>query len=317
MSSAEFSIIEQFFKTAQHQHSGCVVGIGDDCAILDVPDNMQLAVSTDTLVEGVHFLPETEPTSLGHKVLAVNLSDLAAMGAKPAWVSMAITLPSIDKEWLSKFTTGFFALANQHDVKLIGGDTTQGPLSITINIMGLLPVGQRLLRSGAKVGDDIYVSGTIGGAGLGLLKAKQASDNSEDVDLQSYLKPMPKIKLGQKLLNSASACIDISDGLSADLNHILKASAVGAKLDHDLLPINESVREHARQLGDELWPYSTGDDYELCFTLPKKLSQEAMDVINNCSITKVGVIESELGLRIDMKNGQLISLAKGYEHFEK
>ena len=317
MSSAEFSIIEQFFKTAQHQHSGCAVGIGDDCAILDVPENMQLAVSTDTLVEGVHFLSETEPTSLGHKVLAVNLSDLAAMGAKPAWVSMAITLPSIDKEWLSKFTTGFFALANQHGVKLIGGDTTQGPLSITINIMGLLPVGQRLLRSGAKVGDGIYVSGTIGGAGLGLLKAQQAPNNGEDVDLLGYLKPTPQIKLGQKLLNNASACIDISDGLSADLNHILKASAVGAKLDHDLLPINESVREHARQLDDELWPYSTGDDYELCFTLPKKLSQEAMDVINDCSITKIGVIESELGLRIDMKNGQLISLDKGYEHFEK
>ncbi len=317
MSTAEFSIIEQFFKAAQHQLPGCVVGIGDDCAILDVPKNTQLAVSTDTLVEGVHFLPDTEPESLGHKVLAVNLSDLAAMGAKPAWVSMAITLPSIDKEWLSKFTAGFFALANQHSVSLIGGDTTQGPLSITINIMGLLPAGKRLLRSGAKVGDGIYVSGTIGGAGLGLLKAKQASAHNEDVDLLSYLQPTPRVLLGQKLLNNASACIDISDGLSADLNHILRASAVGAKLDHDLLPINESVREYARQLNNELWPYSTGDDYELCFTLPKELSEEAMDVMNNCSITKIGVIEKELGLRIDMKNGQLISLDKGYEHFKK
>ena len=317
MSSAEFAIIEQFFKKDQDSLSGCIVGIGDDCAIINVPKNMQLAVSTDTLVEGVHFLPDTEPESLGHKVLAVNLSDLAAMGAKPAWVSMAITLPSINKEWLSKFTAGFFALASQHGVNLIGGDTTQGPLSITISIMGLLPVGQRLLRSGAKVGDSIYVSGTIGSAGLGLVKAKEAASHDEGVDLLSYLKPVPQISLGQQLLKSASACIDVSDGLSADLNHILKASAVGARLDHDLLPINESVREHARQLGDELWPYSTGDDYELCFTLPKQLSQEAMRSLSDFNITKIGVVEREQGLRIEMKDGQLISMAKGYEHFEK
>ena len=315
MSSPEFSIIEEFFTPKHDQGLPPVVGIGDDCAVVDVPAQKQLAVSTDTLVEGVHFLPNSDPLLLGHKVLAVNLSDLAAMGATPAWFSLAITLPVLDKAWLSAFSQGLFALAKRHSLQLIGGDTTRGPLSITVNIMGLLPKHQRLTRSGAKVGDGVYVSGTIGGAGLGLEKAKSDAFNAHDEDLLAYLKPNPRIDLGKQLLKLASSCIDISDGLSADLNHVLKLSGVGAKIYHDKLPLTDSVRQHADKIGDDLWPYSTGDDYELCFTVPERLDLSSMLDVTSHNITKIGVIEEGGGLRIKAKSGELIQLNKGFDHF--
>jgi len=316
MSSSEFSIIDEFFTLKSSQGVSPELGIGDDCAILDVPNDKQLAVSTDTLVEGVHFLTNSDPYLLGRKVLAVNLSDLAAMGATPAWVSLAITLPSINKNWLAQFSKGFFELANQHNMHLVGGDTTQGPLSITVTIMGLLPKGKRLTRSGAKVGDAIYVSGTIGNAGLGLQKAQVNEVSDNDADVGAYLNPQPRVELGQQLLTLASSCIDVSDGLSADLNHVLKASGVGANIAHDTLPLSNSVREHITSIGDDLWPYSTGDDYELCFTVPAN-NHDIETKLSAHAITKIGVIERQTGLRIQLTNGEKIALNKGYEHFNE
>ncbi len=315
MSTPEFSIIEEFFTPKYDQGLLPILGIGDDCAVLEVPTEKQLAVSTDTLVEGVHFLPNSDPRLLGHKVLAVNLSDLAAMGATPAWFSLAITLPNIDKAWLSSFSAGLFALAKRHSLQLIGGDTTRGPLSVTVNIMGLLPKHQRLTRSGAKVGDGVYVSGTIGNAGLGLEKAKSGEQGADDKDLIAYLKPNPRIDLGNELIKIASSCIDISDGLSADLNHVLKLSGVGAKIYHDKLPLTDSVRQHMDKVCDDLWPYSTGDDYELCFTVPEQVDIKSIADLRSYNITKIGVIDEGSGLRIEAKNGELIRLNKGFDHF--
>ncbi|HIF17611.1 MAG TPA: thiamine-phosphate kinase [Cycloclasticus sp.] len=316
MPSSEFSIIDEFFTLKSSQGVPPELGIGDDCAILDVPNDKQLAVSTDTLIEGVHFLASSAPYLLGRKVLAVNLSDLAAMGATPAWVSMAITLPSIDKAWLGQFSDGFFELAKQYNMHLIGGDTTQGPLSITITIMGLLPKTKRLTRSGANVGDSIYVSGSIGNAGLGLQKAQSDEVSVNDADVSAYLNPQPRVELGQQLLGRATSCIDISDGLSADLHHILNASRVGASVIHDTLPLSDSVREHMTCMGDNLWPYSTGDDYELCFTVPASINDIDTKLLAH-GITKIGVIEQQPGLRIQLPNGEKVTLNKGYEHFNE
>jgi thiamine-monophosphate kinase len=315
MSSSEFSIIDEFFNLNPVDGLSPVVGIGDDCAVLDVPAEKQLAVSTDTLVEGVHFLPDSDPELLGHKALAVNLSDLAAMGASPVWASLAITLPSINKKWLSSFSKGFFSLAEKHSLHLIGGDTTRGTLSITITIMGLLPKDQRLTRSGAAVGDSIYVSGTIGNAGLGLKKAKEGSSDLGDIDVASYLAPEPRVALGGALLNHATSCVDISDGLSADLSHILKASGVGATINHVALPLAASVRSYMGNINDDMWAYSTGDDYELCFTIPSSMSPTLIDELNEYDVTKIGVIEKQSGLRIQTKQGECVTLNKGYDHF--
>lgn len=317
MPASEFSIIQDYFTLDSDVGVPPVVGIGDDCAVLDIPGSKQLAVSTDTLVEGVHFLANSDPKLLGHKVLAVNLSDLAAMGATPAWVSLAITLPGIDTSWLSAFSKGFFALAEKHSLRLIGGDTTRGPLSITITIMGLLAKNQRLTRSAANVGDSVYVSGYIGNAGLGLQKASLGTSDLSDEDLVSYLTPTPRVSLGEALLNVATSCIDVSDGLSADLNHILSLSGVGATIEHDALPLTSSVREHMLKLDDDLWPYSTGDDYELCFTVPERLNIESMKEFASYKITKIGVIEKAPGLRIKKPSGNMVALDKGYEHFNE
>ena len=315
MALSEFSIIDEFFKLDAAYGRSPVIDIGDDCAVLDVPDEYQLAVSTDTLVEGVHFLPNSNPEYLGHKVLAVNLSDLAAMGASPAWVSLAITLPSVDRAWLAAFTKGFFSLASRYSLRLIGGDTTRGPLSITVNIMGLLPNNQRLTRAGAGVGDDVYVSGSFGNAGLGLLKAKLPQADIKDVDVAAYLRPEPCIELGEALLPIATSCIDISDGLSADLNHILLASKVGAKIQHPTVPFTQSVLNHVQQIGDVFWPYSTGDDYQLCFTVPPSLDLSAIEKKIPGQITKIGVIEKGNELKVIQGNGEQQVLNKGYEHF--
>jgi len=315
MALSEFSVIGEFFKLDAAYGHRPVIGIGDDCAILDVPANRQLAVSTDTLVEGVHFLQDSDPELLGHKVLAVNLSDLAAMGASPAWVSLAITLPRVDRVWLAAFTKGFFSLASRYSLQLIGGDTTRGPLSVTVNIMGLLPTNQGLTRSGARVGDDIYVSGSFGNAGLGLIKAKLPEADISDIDVAAYLRPEPCVELGEALLSVATSSIDISDGLSADLNHILLASGVGARVNHSAVPLTQSVSDHVQQVGDVFWPYSTGDDYQLCFTVPPGVDLSVIEKKASVKITKIGVIEKGSELRVVQDNGEQHILNKGYEHF--
>ena len=315
MSLSEFKLIEKFFNVKNKAAFPAALAIGDDCAVIDIPEGHQLAITSDSLVEGVHFLADSDSALLGHKVLAVNLSDLAAMGATPAWLTLAITLPKADEAWLEGFSQGFLNLADQHAAQLIGGDTTQGPLSITVTALGLLPTAGALKRSGAKVGDSVFVSGVIGSAGLGLLLAQQDSTEQYNEDLLHYLKPMPCVELGKKIRDLASSCIDISDGLAADLNHILEASHVGAILNDSLLPVTDGVEQYIQKLGGWSWPYSTGDDYQLCFTCSEEQEAKLQNTLKGYRVTKIGEIEKELGLRVRLKDGQIQPLTKGYQHF--
>ncbi|PCI21604.1 MAG: thiamine-phosphate kinase [Piscirickettsiaceae bacterium] len=234
-------------------------------------------------------------------------------------MTLAITLPNSDGAWLSSFSKGFLSLAKQYSMQLIGGDTTRGGLAISVTVMGLLPKGQSLKRSGAKVGDDIYVSGTIGNAGLGLIKAQKGIDDMSDDDLAQYLQPMPKINLGEQILSRATACIDISDGLSADLNHILTASGVGAVIEHNKLPMTETVKGYIAKHRRQLWPYSSGDDYQLCFTLPreKRSDEDMLRWQQSGVISRIGVIDVAEGLRIAMPDGSAVTHNQGYQHFNE
>jgi thiamine-monophosphate kinase len=308
MAQAEFNLIRRYFAVHKPQHRFTQLGIGDDCALLNLPADYQLAVTADTMVENVHFFADVEPELLGHKLLAVNLSDLAAMGAEPFAVTLALTLPKIDHAWLQAFSQGFIQLAQQHQVDLIGGDTTSGPLTLTVQAMGAVPKGKALLRSNAKVGDLIYVTGQLGDAGLGLkIKQGYICDNPAPV-LARFNQPQPRVAQGLALRDVAHACIDISDGLAADLGHILEKSEVGASLDWDKLPLSAEVQRYIQQSGDWQLPLVAGDDYELCFTAPAQ-----SQLPDGCYC--VGVIEAKAGLRI-LRDGQPQTLeVTGFEHF--
>jgi thiamine-monophosphate kinase len=310
MAVAEFDLIKRYFGQQQPKHPFNQLGIGDDCALLSIPPDCQLAVTTDTMVENVHFFADADPAMLGHKLLAVNLSDLAAMGAQPFAVTLALTLPKVDEAWLQAFSAGFLELAAQHQLDLIGGDTTAGPLTLTVQAMGVIPKGAALLRSTAKPGDLIYVTGPIGNAGLGL-KIKQGYHCPHpEIALSCFNQPQPRIAQGLALRGAASACIDISDGLAADLGHILEKSAVGACLHWKKLPLSAEVLDYVKQSGDWRLPLTAGDDYELCFTVP---ADSATALPADCHW--VGVIEAEPGLRLS-RNGQTEILeVKGFEHF--
>lgn len=310
MALAEFDLIARFFALHTPRHACTELGIGDDCALLRIPEGQQLAVTTDTMVEQVHFFADADPKLLGHKLLAVNLSDLAAMGAEPFAVTLALTLPKVDERWLQAFAEGFMALAKQHHVDLIGGDTTAGPLTLTVQAMGLVPQGQALLRSGAQVGDDIYLTGPIGNAGLGL-KIRQGYDcSSPEWALQCFNQPQPRIAQGVQLRGVANACIDISDGVAADLGHILEKSHVGATLFWEQLPLSTELRAYIEHTGDWRLPLTAGDDYELCFTVSP---QAACALPAGCH--RIGVIEVEPGLRLERAGQSTVFQSKGYEHF--
>jgi len=307
---SEFSLIDKFFKQKKHLNEHTHLGIGDDCALLSIPTGYELAITTDTMVENVHFFADADPAQLGHKLLAVNLSDLAAMGAKPISVTLALTLPRVDENWLRQFSNGFLELATQFSVDLIGGDTTQGALTLTVQAMGIVPKRQALKRSTAQIGDAIFMTGNLGDAGLGL-KIKQGYRYQDaQAALERFHTPMPQIDTGLALRGVASACIDISDGLLSDLGHILKQSGVGAYIEWEKLPLSSSVKAYIAQTGDTLMPLISGDDYELCFTVPKQIAHCVPD---NC--TQIGTIEAQLGLRL-LKAGHIETLtATGYEHF--
>ena len=305
---AEFDLIERYFSGHALRRKGNCLGIGDDCALLSVPDGYQLAVTTDTMVEKVHFFADADPELLGHKLLAINLSDLAAMGAEPLAVSLALTLPSVNESWLAAFSRGFFNLAHRYQVDLIGGDTTSGPLTLTLQAMGLVPRGKALLRSTAQAGNLIYVTGLIGCAGLGLkIKQGYACANPAPA-LARFNQPEPRIAQGLALRGLASACIDISDGLAADLGHILEKSGVGGYLHWESLPLSPEVQEYVQLTGDWQMPLTAGDDYELCFTAA---GCEQLPSGSYC----VGKIESEPGLRISRAGRLDIVEVKGFEHF--
>lgn len=312
MSLTEFNLIDHFITQRTPIRQDVILGIGDDCALLAVPPGYELAVSMDTLVAGVHFAHDTAAYDVGYKALAVNLSDLAAMGAEPAWVTLAMTLPTINEDWLEGFCAGFFALSKQFNVQVIGGDTTCGPLSITIQIHGLIPAGKAIRRDGAQPGDLIYVTGNLGTAGLALQLGAAAPP-----EISRYLlRPYPRIKEGLALRDIASSAIDISDGLAADLNHILNRSHVGAKINVEQLPMLNELAVHTSLLHAKQLALSAGDDYELCFTVPPEKITCLQQTLPKNSYHAIGVINQSAILTLQNADGtDFLLTSLGYQHF--
>jgi thiamine-monophosphate kinase len=316
----EFALIRRYFSSLSCSRDDVILGVGDDAALLQVPSGMMLAVSVDTLVSGVHFLADVSPESLGHKALAVNLSDLAAMGAEPAWVTLALTLPEVNESWIAAFSRGFAELARQHGVQLIGGDTTRGPLSITVQVQGLLPLNSVLRRDGALPGDDIYVTGTLGDAALALdwLKGVQPGVSDPQPLVQRLEWPQPRVEAGCALRDLAHSAIDLSDGLLADLGHVLTKSCVGACLELGRIPLTPQVASKVREQGKWFYVLSGGDDYELCVTLPQSCREDVAEIARELDlpITRIGQIEEQLGLRCIDKDGRpWLPSDLGYDHF--
>ena len=310
MSISEFGLIQRYFSSQSILNPVNRLGIGDDCALMSIPSGYELAITTDTMVENVHFFAGAEPKALGHKLLAVNLSDLAAMGAEPVSVTLALTLPEVDEGWLKGFSEGFLSLAKQFSIDLIGGDTTSGPLTLTVQALGIVPQGQAIKRSAAKQGDLIFVTGSLGEAGLGLKINTGYVCDSPETALKQFYQPNPRVKEGLAIRAYANSCIDLSDGIASDLNHILEKSNVGARLDWDRLPLSKELNEYISATDDWVMPLSAGDDYQLCFTV----SPDKIDCIN-IECTQIGVIEQNPGLRIQ-RGGVTENLkVKGFEHF--
>lgn len=316
----EFSLIHRFFKQLTLDDKALLIGIGDDAACLSLPPDADLLVSTDTLVDGVHFDKDWNPYDIAYKAVAVNASDLAAMGAKPCWALLALTLPEAKTEWLQAFSQGLGAALSAFGMSLIGGDTTKGPLTITLTVQGLAPKGQSVPRFGAKPKDKIYLSGSLGAAAFALsfLKDENAGSSSERKVLEEKLKrPKPRLDLCELLRTYASAAIDISDGLGADLGHICEQSEVGACLLETALPLSSLAKKYAPALALQ-FALEGGDDYELCFTLSpqneanflRRLSQE------NLECYCIGWIEREKGLYLLKTDGALEAFQpRGYQHF--
>lgn len=320
MSLHEFEVIARYFSQTFPHRADVIFGVGDDAALCVVPNGMQLAIAIDTLVAGVHFPPATAPKDIGYKALAVNLSDMAAMGATPAWMTLALTCPPDTHEnWLADFSSGLRELAECYQVSLIGGDTTTGPLTITIQITGFVPAQMALHRHGAQPGDGIYVTGTLGDAGLGLASIQQQLRLPVLArhQVESRLnRPTPRLREGQALRGIASSAIDISDGLVADLEHILTASQVGASVYLEQLPLANALREHLSLEAAWQLALGAGDDYELCFTVPQPQESALSKALVTGSYTRIGMIETLPGLRCVNASGQpFIPKSKGYQHY--
>ena len=316
----EFDLIARYFKRPAKRSP---LGVGDDCALLAPAPGMQLAVSSDMLVEGRHFLSTVDPARLGHKALAVNLSDLAACGAKPLAFTLALALPGVDEPWLEGFSRGLFALAEEHGCELVGGDTTRGPLNICITVFGEVPAGAALLRSGARAGDDIWVSGTLGDARLALEVFRGTLALPAEVfsmARQRMEQPTPRVALGQALRGTASSAVDVSDGLVGDLGHILASSRVGATLDADAAVSVVSAAASSGLGSDVLrtCALSGGDDYELVFTAAPSARAvvEQAGKASATRVTRIGRIEAEAGLRIVDASGAPVAQRFGsFDHF--
>ena len=332
---AEFDLIDLIRARCALTRDDVRLGIGDDAALLAPPPGSLLAVSTDTLVAGVHFPQSAKVYDIGWKALAVNLSDLAAMGATPAWATLALTLPRADADWVGEFADGFAALARAHGVALVGGDTTQGPLSITVTVHGFVHEGAALRRASARVGDAVCATGTLGdaAAGLHLMQKEQEAGSSEqktsgraptvsDADSASLIarlnRPTPRVAQGLILAGRAHACIDVSDGLVADLGHICRASGVGAEIDADALPTSAALAarfDHAVRRG---FQFAGGDDYELCFTAPESHVDALLADLarSGCAATRIGRIVAGAGVRVHDTNGKVIDTPRtGWQHF--
>lgn len=321
----EFDLIARYFTRPVRR---AALGVGDDCALLAPAPGMQLAVSSDMLVQGRHFFADVDPERLGHKALAVNLSDLAACGARPLAFTLALALPRVDAPWLEAFSRGLLALADGHGCELVGGDTTQGPLNICITVFGEVPAGQALLRSGARPGDDIYVSGTLGDARLALEALQGHIALPADVLAAARLRlerPTPRVALGLALRGVASSALDVSDGLLGDLGHILRASGTGACIDTSittyLIAISALPISARSQFDPELLHQCTlagGDDYELAFTAPvaRRAAVAAAALASSTPVTRIGRIEAEPGLRlVDAQGRPVVQRYASFDHF--
>lgn len=315
---SEFDLIRDHFARLGARREDVVLGVGDDCALLRVPPGRELAVSIDTLVSGVHFLPDCDPEGLGHKSLAAGLSDLAAMGAEPAWATLALTLPAADDAWVGAFARGLAALAVDHRLALVGGDITRGPLTVSVQVHGFVPAGEGVRRSGARPGDLVCVSGTLGDAALALALIEAGGPVPEA--LRGRLeRPTPRVALGLALRGLASAMIDLSDGLAADLGHILEASGnPGAEVRLGDLPLSDAVARRVREVGDWTLAAAGGDDYELCFTVPPHRGAGIADAAAaaHCVVAVIGAITATPGLRFLRPDGGVWRPRhSGYVHF--
>lgn len=321
MPLTEFEIIDKYFRHLTGKNERAVVAIGDDAAVINIPYGRQLVTSMDTLVGGVHFFQDTDPFDVGYKSLAVNISDMAAMGAQPLWTTLALTVPAGDPDWMEKFAAGFATVANKYGVSLIGGDLTHGPLSITIQIMGIVERNMALTRGSAGTGDGVYVSGCLGGAGLALAGRKQENSitiQPSQTSLERFLRPEPRVRLGRGLLKLATSAIDISDGLAADLGHILEASSKGATINLESIPLCDDLgqiddRDTRLQIG-----LCSGDDYELCFTVPEKDKSRLEELREelNTPLTRIGEITNDQSIKWINADGSEYELsATGYRHF--
>ena len=314
---SEFNLVAKYFTRTARQAD---LGVGDDAALLRVAPGQQLAISADMLVAGTHFFHDASPYDIGWKSLAVNVSDMAAMGAEPKWATLAIALPEVNEAWLAEFSRGFFACAEAFNLDLIGGDTTRGPLTISVQIMGEVPLGQAIQRSGAKVDDDIWVSGKIGSAALGLnhLQNKVTlSDPTKSHCLTALTTPTPRVLLGLALRGIANSCIDISDGLTADLSHILKASNLGAKLALENISCDDYLRTHLSEPMIQQCILAGGDDYELLFTVPKSHRSRIQQLSHELALPLSLIGETTVALALEVTHQQqtLAITKKGFDHF--
>ena len=319
---SEFELIRRFFT---HRARGATLGVGDDAALVRVKRGHELAISADMLIERRHFFADADPALLGHKALAVNLSDMAAMGATPRWATLAIALPHIDTRWLGAFARGFMALARRFRVDLIGGDTTRGPLAISVQIMGEVPAGRALRRDGAKVGDDVWVSGELGEAAMavGVIKGRLAVAPRERGALEQRLHaPVPRVALGLALRGVAHSAIDISDGLLADLGHICERSKVAAVIEWESIPASPVVRRYAQTERGAQSLLGGGDDYELCFTASPRRRAEVLRAARRggVGVTRIGRIAAprRSGVPVSVLDGvgkPVSARARGYDHF--
>lgn len=317
----EFELINTYFASLTPPPPQLILGIGDDAAVWRPSPNKDLLLTVDTLHVGRHFLPDCPPSSVAHKAVAVNLSDIAAMGGKPRGYLLSLSMPKADERWLADFSQGLEAISKTYDVVLMGGDTTQGPLSVSITMMGEIEEGKALRRRGASVGEDIYVSGTLGLASFGLMVLREHRYFPEaiyDEIAKAYREPTPQVALGQALVGLATSCIDISDGLAADLKHILTESQVGGSLMVDDLPTSKIVQEYADPEPALFCTTSGGDDYQLIFTAAPDDRQKiaALSEQLQVPLTRVGQITPGRELICRNKQGETVDLGRfGWEHF--
>ena len=318
----EFELIRRFFTRSSAQStetSGVILGIGDDAALLELPKDVDLVAAVDTIVEGRHFPPGAPARSIGHRALAVNLSDLAAMGATPAWATLALTVPGVDVNWLQDFSAGLLDLADEHGVALVGGDTTRGPLTVSIQVLGHVPRGTALRRSGARAGDWLVVTGTLGDAGAGLkfVTASAVGVQHEAELIRRFEYPTPRVQFGMAARGIASAAMDLSDGLVGDLPKLAQASGLAARVAVETLPLSAALRTAATAAESRDWALAAGDDYELLLAVPQQRLEELEGVAArlNLTLTKIGKMTAGSGVTWSLNGKDYLPSSSGYDHF--